>query len=83
MIVHIYITLYAFRKNNFFYNYFLLSSFLNSDILPPINGVGFLCVMQSLHPATDVFYQFSVRRGLPPVEALHPLPERDFPSVRG
>ena len=53
------------------------------DILPPVNGVGFLCIMQSLHPAKDVFYRFSVPRELPPFEVLHSLPERDFPSVRG
>ena len=53
------------------------------DILPPVNGVGFLCVMQSLHQAKDVFYRFSVQREPPPFEVLHSLPERDFPSVRG
>ncbi len=37
--------------------------------------------MQSLHPAKDVFYRFSVLRGPPPVEVLHSLPERIFPHI--
>ena len=43
-------------------------------------------VMQSLHPAKDVFYRFSVLRCdfSIPVESQRPyLPERDFPSARG
>ncbi|MEM3702088.1 MAG: hypothetical protein QXH93_05115, partial [Conexivisphaerales archaeon] len=31
--------------------------------------------------AEDVFYRFSVHRELPPVEALHSLPERKFGQV--
>ena len=50
----------------FCFNLHVSGNWLLRDILPPINGVGFLCVMRLPHPAKDVFYRFSVPRELPP-----------------